>query len=51
MHNGNRLILGSRFLTAEIACLRADRHRQAEIAESDAMGPSFVQAGKKAFGL
>jgi hypothetical protein len=38
-----------RFFTAEIACLRADPHRQAESAESDAIGPSFIEAGEKAF--
>jgi hypothetical protein len=44
------------FFTAEIACLRlpvafatqtgVDPHRQAEIAEPDAIGPSFIQAGE-----
>jgi hypothetical protein len=46
-----------RSFTAEIACLRlpvafatqtgADPHRQAEIAEPDAISPSFIQEGEK----
>jgi len=48
-------------LRLPVACLRAlhrqafatqtgaDAHRQAESAESDAIGPSFIEAGEKAF--
>ena len=36
-----------RFFTAEIACLRADPHRQAESAEPEPISPSLGRARRK----